>query len=67
MALTRWSEPISTSRKTARGEWYWGPIEAAKKPTPGKPANASGKAAKAPRATKAKNRPRLEIAVWQAR
>src|SRR5271167_4147679 len=21
-------------KKTARGEWYWGPIEAAKKPTP---------------------------------
>ena len=54
-------------KKTAGGEWYWGPIEAAKKPTPGKPAKASGKAAKAPRATKAENRPRLEIAVWQAR
>ena len=40
-------------KKTAGCEWCWGPIEAAKKPTPGKRAKTSGKAAKAPRATKA--------------
>lgn len=37
-------------KKTARGEWFWGPVEAAKKPTPAKGAR---KAAKAPRAAKA--------------
>ena len=57
MALTRSTETDFNVKKTARGEWYWGQIEAGKKPTPGKPAKASGKAAKAPRATKAKSPP----------
>lgn len=40
-------------KKTARGEWFWGPVEAAKKSTPAKGARKSAKAGPAPKATKA--------------